>query len=143
MPFNKRWDPLTDDYIVDRDLTGPPKSSAETGTVRSADGTIVADSSTISITPPTPISVDLPSPNDPIVGPDGRINHRWWRFLNQLYLRTGGVVDNINRVPTTTVGSGTTAALAITGSAPTLAYDWVDKPSVGSMTITGAAPTIV
>jgi hypothetical protein len=118
MAFNRRWDEDRREYIVDRDLTGPPKPAAETGTVVAADGSVVAQSDTINITPATPVNVNLPSPNEPIITADGKINHHWWRFFNELYLRTGGVVDNINRVPTAAVGSGTTDALVFTGNAP-------------------------
>jgi hypothetical protein len=163
MAFQRRWDEEVQQYVVDRDLTGPPKPAAETGTVVSQDGTIVAHSETVAITPATPVNVDLPSPNEPLVMSDGRINHHWWRFFNQLYLRTGGVQDNINRTPTTLLGAGSVDALAITGAAPLLSWGKspttgavvvagktaqpalsspVEAPSVGSITITGAAPTI-
>jgi hypothetical protein len=165
MAFQRRWDEEVQQYVVDRDLTGPPKPAAETGTVVSQDGTIVAHSETVAITPATPVNVDLPSPNEPLVMSDGRINHHWWRFFNQLYLRTGGVQDNINRTPTTLLGAGSVDALVLSGKLPTIQHNRVsapttgtvtvsgktaqpalsspvEAPSVGSITITGAAPTI-
>ena len=164
MAFQRRWDPELDDYVVDRNLTGPPRPAAETGTVVSQDGTVVARSTTVAITPATPVNVDLPSPNEPLVMSDGRINHHWWRFFNQLYLRTGGVQDNINRTPTVLLGAGSEDALAFAGQTPVTRIDEVvvgivgsltatgqseepalsspvEAPSVGSITITGAAPT--
>jgi len=165
MPFQRYWDAELQAYVPNRSATGPPKPSAETGTVTAEDGSVVSSSATINITPATPIHVNLPSPNEPIVMADGRINHHWWRFFNELYLRTGGVLDNINRTPREVVGSGTTVALITTGQAPTIGIaevvvavtgtlsltgqseqpalsSPVEAPSTGSISITGQAPTI-
>jgi hypothetical protein len=148
--------------IVDRTQTGPPKPSPSTGTVRAEDGSIVADSSTIRILPPTPVNVDLPSPFEPVIDTTtGKITPRWWRFLDQLYRRTGGVIDNINRVPTQLLGAGSVDALAFTGIVPTVNEDHIRQvgigsvtatggpvvvnpvPSLGSLTLTGEVPTLV
>jgi hypothetical protein len=139
MPFNREYVRDNGDYVIsiNRDRTGPPKPVSSTGTVKEVDGSIVADSAAIAIAPPTPINVDLPSPNEPLVGKDGRINHHWWRFLNQLYLRTGGVTDAINTVPTSLLGAGSAASVAFTGAAPTLRIDEITVMSLGSIAISG------
>jgi len=137
MPFYERFDERTGEPIVDRTQTGPPAPSPSTGTVRAEDGSIVADSATITIPPATPVRVDQPSPFEPVIDSEGRISPRWWRFFDQLYRRTGGVVDNINRVPTRLLGAGSVDALALTGAAPSAEIDEIVVMSVGSMTATG------
>ena len=147
--------------VIDRTQTGPPAPSPQTGTVRAEDGSIVADSATIDIPRATPVFVNQPSPFEPVIDAEGRITPRWWRFFDQLYRRTGGVVDNINRVPTTLIGgsSSSTVAMTITGAAPSLSWTQAmgapasmsitggsivvnPLPSTGSMTITSEAPTV-
>ena len=160
MPFQREWDDDTREFIINRNRTGPPPPPS-TGTVRAEDGSIVADSATLSIPPPTPVTVDQPSPFEPVIDANGRITPRWWRFFDQLYRRTGGVVDNINRVPTTLIGgsSSSTVAMTITGAAPSLSWTQAmgapasmsitggsivvnPLPSTGSMAIASAAPTV-
>jgi hypothetical protein len=141
MPFQRRWSEVERDFVVDRDLTGPPRPAPSTGTVKAEDGSIVADSSTISIPPATPVNVTLPSPLEPVIGQDGMITHRWWRFLNELYLRTGGVQDNINRVPTSLLGVGSPALLTIVGAAPSAEISVTEVPGSGSLTLSGIAPS--
>ena len=141
MPFNRTWP--NGEPVIDRTQTGPPAPSPQTGTVRAEDGSIVADSATIDIPRATPVFVNQPSPFEPVIDAEGRITPRWWRFLDQLYRRTGGVVDNINRIPTTLLGgsSSSTVAMTITGAAPSLS--WTQAMGVpASMSITGAAPTV-
>ena len=142
MPFYERFDERTGEPIVDRTQTGPPAPSPSTGTVRAEDGSIVADSATIVIPPPTPVNVDLPSPFEPVIDANGKITPRWWRFLDQLYRRTGGVVDNINRVPTTVLGgiSGSTAAMTIASDAPSAEIDHIRAVGTASMTAAGQTP---
>lgn len=36
------------------------------------------------------VRANIPDFNTPILGPDGRVNEIWWRFLLQLFNRTGG-----------------------------------------------------
>jgi hypothetical protein len=147
MPFLREWDSEGEIYAVNRDQTGPPKPSSSTGTAAASltdnDGNIVsailASSPVVGIDPPTPIEVNLPNPNEPVVMQDGRINHRWWRFFNELYLRTGGAVDAINRVPTTLLGAGSAAALALAGVAPTIKIDHGPEMALGSLSLTGQA----
>lgn len=144
MPFLRRWDPATQTRIADRTLTGPAKPSAETGTIAKTDGTVIVANQNVqpSVPPSTPVNVILPSPNEPIIGKDGKINHNWWRFFNQLYLRTGGVLDNVNQVHTTYAISGGVDALAFTGETSVLDLTiFVYKyPAAGSATITGETP---
>ena len=142
MPFQRVWDHGEEVYVVDRSFTGPPRPAPETGTVVAEDGTVVAQSATIAITPATPVKVNLPHPGEPIVMADGKINHHWWRFFNELYLRTGGVVDNINRVPTTLLGTGSHDALAFTGYAPSPEITHIRQMGKGSVAITGYAPSV-
>jgi len=151
MVFNREWDESVRDYVVNRNRTGPPKPASEPGTAAAAltdnDGNVVsavlADSPIVGIPPSTPITVNLPSPNEPIVMSNGRVNHRWWRFFNELYLRTGGEVDAINTIPTTLLGAGSIDALALAGVAPTIKVDPGPEMSLGSLSLTGAAPTAV
>jgi len=126
--------------VIDRTQTGPP-APPQTGTVRAEDGAIVADSATIEIPRATPVFVNQPSPFEPVIDANGRITPRWWRFFDQLYRRTGGVVDNINRVPTTLLGSdsSSTAVLAFTGIVPTSEIAHIRQVSLGSITATGGS----
>ena len=142
--FNRRYDTDTGDYVIDRTQTGLP-TAPSTGTIVSTDGSVVAISADVVIAPATPVKVNLPGPNEPVVDSRGRMNPRWWRFLNELYRRTGGPIDNINRVPTTLLGTGTAASLTFTGAAPTIAVTTNNQvfPTVGSVAITGFAPTAV
>jgi len=142
MPFQQEYDRVTRTKRPNRDRTGPPPPP-ETGTVRAADGTIVADSATIDIPPPTPVNVDQPSPSEPLIDGMGRITPRWWRYLDQIYRRTGGVVDNINRVPTSLLGPdfASTVAMTLTGQAPTILNP--TTVSAGSMAITGTTPSVL
>ena len=151
MPFQREWDSETEAYVVNRDRTGPPKPNSTTGTAAAAltdnDGNIVsailAESPVVGIDPPTPIAVNLPGPNEPIVMANGKINHRWWRFFNELYLRTGGEVDAINTVPTTLLGAGSIDALALSGNAPTVKIDPGPEMKLGSLSLSGQTPTRV
>lgn len=141
MPFYQETT-IDGEIVYNRDRTGPPKPKANTGTTTAEDGSVVSFSTTVKILPATPINVDLPNPNEPLVGKDGRINHHWWRFLNQLYLRTGGSEDNINRVPTTLIGSGTVDSLNIASAAPTVGMNWVVSPTIDSLATASNAPTV-
>lgn len=141
MPFNRTHP--NGEPEIDRTQTGPPAPSPQTGTVRAEDGSIVADSATIEIPRATPVFVNQPSPFEPVIDAEGKITPRWWRFFDQLYRRTGGVVDNINRVPTSLLGasSASTVAMTITGAAPSLSWTQA-MGAPASMSISGAAPTV-
>jgi hypothetical protein len=167
--FNRRWDEDTGDYVIDRDLTGPPVPVVQTGTTQQEDGTVIVANQNVtpSIAPATPINVTLPGPNETVINANGRLNPRWWRFFNELYQRTGGINDNINRAPVTYLAVGAPDALTLTGAAPTLDQTHnnttimslgslgitgyiaepalsspVEAPLVGSLSLTGIAPTI-
>jgi len=140
MPFQREWDPDVDTYVINRDNTGPPKPTVLTGTIKAEDGAIVADSTTVTVPPATPVKVTLPGPNEPVIDSQGRLNPRWWRFFNELYQRTGGITDNINRSPTSLLGAGTADALALAGVAPTLKIDPGPEMSLGTLSLAGSAP---
>lgn len=146
MAFQRRWDPDTGDYIVDRDLTGPPVPAPQTGTTQQVDGSIIVANQTItpSVAPATPVQVTLPGPNEPIIDQSGRINPHWWRFFIELYQRTGGINDNINKAPVTYLPTGVADALSITGAAPTISVTTNNTAvmSTGSTTITGYIPVV-
>lgn len=145
MPFYRRWDTETRTYVVDRNVTGPPKPNPSTGTTVADSGNVIARASgtpSVDVPPATPVQVNFPGPNEPMVDARGIITARWWRFFDELYHRTGGVYDNINRVPTTLLGAGSAGSLAITGYAPTVEIDHIRDVGLGSVTITGYAPTI-
>ena len=141
--FNRRYDTDTADYVIDRTQTGLP-TAPSTGTIISTDGSVVAISADVVIAPATPVKVNLPGPNEPVVDSRGRMNPRWYRFLTELYTRTGGPVDNINR--TAAVLGGTVMApdaLAFTGYAPTINASNIYIMPLGSAAFTGYAPTAV
>ncbi len=140
MPFNRTHP--NGEPVIDRTQTGPPAPSPQTGTVRAEDGSIVADSATIEIPRATPVFVNQPSPFEPVIDAEGRITPRWWRFFDQLYRRTGGVVDNINRVPTVLLGAGGSVAMVIAGKVP-LVSKLLSLGAPASMALAGAAPTIM
>lgn len=138
MPFYREWDPATGDTVVNRDRTGPPPPP-QTGVTVQDDGVVIVANQNIlpDVPPATPVQVNFPGPNEPIVGKDGRITPRWWRFLDELYRRTGGVNDNINQIPTTYLPAGSPDALTLAGVAPTLKIDPGPEMSLGSMAIAG------
>ncbi len=141
MPFNVTHP--NGEPVIDRTFTGPPAPSPQTGTVRAEDGSIVADSATIEIPRATPVFVNQPSPFEPVIDAEGRITPRWWRFLDQLYRRTGGVVDNINRVPTQLLGTGSSASMTITGAAPArVDIHHIRAVGTATMTVAGAVPSL-
>lgn len=146
MPFNREYDPVSKEYFINRDRTGTPPPP-ETGTVVDESGSIVAATAAVAISsgvpPATPVNVTLPGPNEPLVLKDGRISPRWWRFLDELYRRTGGIVDNINKLPATYLPSGAHDELVFTGYAPSVQITHIRDVGVASMTLTGEAVTIV
>jgi hypothetical protein len=103
MPFHREWE--DGKYIFNRNRTGP-LPPPETGTTVQEGGAVIYANQAVTpaVPPSTPVKVNFPGPNEPIVGPNGLITPRWWRFLDELYRRTGGPVDNINR-PEMSVGS--------------------------------------
>ncbi len=145
MPFHRRWDSSHGEYFVDRNETGAPPPP-ETGTTVQGDGVVVVANQTLQpqVPPATPVTVTFPGPNEPLVLKDGRIAPRWWRFLDELYRRTGGVVDNINKAPVTYLPTGAPASLVLSGYAPTVSVTTNVKefPTTGSLGITGFAPTV-
>jgi len=142
MVFNRRWEDETEGYIIDHDLTGPPPPPS-TGTTQTETGLIVGDAAGISIAPPTPVQVNLPGPKEPVIDSRGVMTPRWYRFLTELYRRTGGPQDNINRVDRDVGGSTTVGSLAITGSTPVVQIAHSKTPSTAALGLTGAAPTVV
>lgn len=145
MPFSRVWDPETGTYVKSTTQTGPPPPP-ETGTTTQADGTvIVANQNTAPQIPPaTPVTVNFPGPNEPVVGANGVISPRWWRFFDQLYRRTGGVVDNINKTPTIYLPAGSPASLVLSGYAPSVSVtDNIRTPSTASLGVTGYIPLVI
>jgi hypothetical protein len=142
MAFNLVWDPVTQTKVPNTSATGPVPPP-ETGVIAETDGDLkVANQAVFPAVPPvTPVEVILPSPNEPIIGRDGKINHNWWRFFNQLYRRTGGHQDNVNRILRSYIIAGSPDALAFTGGgAPTLDIEEGAKPTAGSATLSGQLP---
>lgn len=141
MPFQREWRQVNGGYelVPNRDRTGYPRPVPETGLVVEEDGVIALANQNVrpDIPPATPVQVNLPGPNEPLVLSNGRINPRWWRFFDELYRRTGGPVDNINRAPTTYVGNSTPDALALAGIAPTVKIDPGPEMKLGTVTLAG------
>ena len=143
MPFQRRYDRDTRTFVIDRDLTGAPKPVPSTGTAQIADGTIVGSAANQDIPPATPIPVSIPGINEIVTDSRGVMSPRWWRFFEELYRRTGAIEDNINSIGRITGTSATTAALAFTGNAATVEIDHIRQVGLGSITTTGAAPSIL
>lgn len=118
MPFQRRWDRVTREYIIDRSLTGP-SIDPETGTAQTASGVIVGDTGSSSIPPATPIPVTMPGPREPLMDSSGLVTPRWRRFFEEMYRRTGQTKDNVNDTDRN-VGDSTTGSLAFTGQQPTV-----------------------
>ena len=142
MPFNRRWDPAGNEYIIDRDLTGPPPPPS-TGTTQTDTGVIVGDASNIDVPPATPVKVNLPGPNEAVLDSRGVMRPRWYRFFLELYRRTGAIEDNINNTSRQLGGSATTGSLVLTGAAPSAEISVTESPAAGSLSLTGIAPTVV
>ena len=141
MPFHREWDRASGSYTINRDRTGPAPPP-ETGTTAKEDGTVIVANQNVtpSIPPSTPVPVNFPGPNEPIVGANGMITPRWWRFLDELYRRTGGVQDNINKIHTTYLFP-TTSSMVLSGQSVTIdrtifIYEF---PSTASVAMTGQA----
>lgn len=139
MPFHREWDRGSGTYTINRDRTGP-KPAPATGVIAKEDGTVIVANQNItpSVPPSTPVQVNFPGPNEPIVGANGMITPRWWRFLDELYRRTGGVEDNINKVNGTYLFP-TTSVVVLSGIAPTVQIDPGAEVSAGSVVIAGQA----
>lgn len=118
MPFNRRYDIATEDYVIDRTLTGPP-IVPETGQAQTATGIIVGDSAARTIAPATPVKVTMPGPREPLMDASGMINPRWRRFFEELYRRTGQNKDNVNDTDRN-IGDSTTQAVAFASDRPTV-----------------------
>ena len=142
MVFFREWDETEKSYKINRDRTGPPPAP-ETGKTVTTDGTVVGDSSGVSIPPPTPIKVNLPGPNEPVIDARGMLTPRWRRFIEELYRRTGAYEDNINSVDRDVGSTSTTGSLAITGYAPLAKEDHYISPSTASVAISSSAITAV
>lgn len=162
MPFQRRYDRESRDFVFDRSLTGPPKPKPSTGKAQTATGVIVGSAANQDIPPATPIPVSIPGINEPVVDSRGVMSPRWWRFFEELYRRTGALEDNINRTEILASDSTTTVALVLTGVVPsvivqqtvaggslsitgTTATATISSPmlTVGPLTLTGIAPTIL
>lgn len=146
MPFQKKWDPVTGTKVSDRTLTGPAVPAPETGTTVQEDGTVIVANQNIQpqVPPATPVHVNFPGPNEPLIQANGLISPRWYRFLDELYRRTGGVVDNINKAPQTFLTTGAPASLVLSGIAPTVSRTvFIFRlPSTAAASLTGHAPTV-
>ena len=137
MPFHREWDREAGEYTINRERTGPLPVPQTGTTVQEGGAVIFANQAvTPAVPPPTPVQVNFPGPNEPIVGPNGLITPRWWRFLDELYRRTGGPVDNINKQPLVYLPPDTDA-LVLSGKAPTLEISHGPEMSVGSISIAG------
>ena len=139
MPFHKVWNPVTGTKVTNRDQTSPPPPP-ETGLATEADGTVILanQNTTPNIPPATPITVTFPGPNEPMVLPNGMISPRWWRFLNELWRRTGGYQDNINKI-SSIYFFPTSGSLVLSGVAPTINIAEIGAPSTVSVAMTGQA----
>jgi hypothetical protein len=142
MPFQRRWSIEEEDYIVDRELTGPPPVPS-TGTTQTESGNIVGDASNVAVAPATPVRVTMPGPREVVLDANGNMTPRWRRFFEELYRRTGAIEDNINNTDRNIGGTTTTAALVLSGAAPTAEISVTEAVPVGTLTIAGAAPTVV
>lgn len=139
MPFNVVFDPDTGIETADRTRTGPPVVPS-IGTTESSDGIIVGSSEAVNIAPATPIPVTMPAPRTRVMNADGSMSNDWWRFLSELYRRTGAIEDNINWATSKDVGSGTSGAIVLSGAAPSAEITHSRSVPVGSATLLGAAP---
>jgi hypothetical protein len=140
MPFHREWE--DGKYIFNRNRTGP-LPPPETGRTAQEDGFVVVANQNVQpdVPPATPVEVNFPGPNEPIVGANGLITPRWWRFLDELYRRTGGPVDNINKAPNAWLPPDT-VALVLSGAAPVVNVAEISIPSTQSVALTGYAPTV-
>jgi len=141
MPFNQRFDPELGFKVRDDTLTGPPPPP-ETGTIVEETGTVVADSETVVIAPATPVKVTIPGPREPIIDSHGKITPRWWRFLEELYRRTGAIEDNINNTSRTLTGAGTTGSMSLATASPFVQIDHTKEVTVTGLSLLGVAPTV-
>jgi hypothetical protein len=136
MPFYREWDVDTNDYIINRNRTGPPEPPDTGTTVES--GAVVADSSTVTVRPNKTIKVTIPGPREPVLNASGIMAPRWRRFFEELYRRTGALEDNVNKLTIDASGeSSLPDDLVLAGQIPTLTQDRVAAPSTASITITG------
>jgi len=143
MPFHREWDREAGTYTINRDRTGPV-APPETGTTAQAEGfVVIANQETLPDVPPaTPVKVNFPGPNEPIVGANGMITPRWWRFLDELYRRTGGPVDNINKAPSVWLPPSIDT-LVLSGVAPTVVVSNNAAPGAGSISVAEQDATVV
>lgn len=139
MPFHREWE--DGGYVINRDRSGPVPPP-ETGTTVKEDGAVIVANQNVtpSIPPSTPVQVNFPGPNEPMVGANGMITPRWWRFLDELYRRTGGVIDNINKIHTTYLFP-TTISVVLSGQSVTIdRTTFISRiPSTASVAMTGQA----
>lgn len=137
MPFHREWDRGSGTYTINRDRTGPVPPP-ETGVTQQDEGVVIVANQAVQpdVPPATPVKVNFPGPNEPIVGANGMITPRWWRFLDELYRRTGGVVDNINKAPNVWLPPSSDT-LVLSGVAPTVVVSNNAAVSVRSVSITG------
>lgn len=141
MPFYREWDPTTGAKQRNANQTGAPPSP-ETGTTQTSSGMIVGDNSSVSIPPATPITVTPPGPREKLFDANGNMSPRWYRFFMELYRRTGGWRDNINRTDRLVGGSSTTLAMSISSAAVTLKTDYYKSPPKASLAFSSTAPTV-
>jgi hypothetical protein len=142
MPFHREWE--DGKYIFNRNRTGP-LPPPETGTTVQEGGAVIYANQAVTpaVPPSTPVQVNFPGPNEPIVGPNGLITPRWWRFLDELYRRTGGPVDNINRRPEVYLPPDTASMVLSGQSVASSRTIFIYKfPSTASVSLTGYIPLV-
>lgn len=139
MPFQRRFQGGV--KIVDRTQTGIPRPP-NTGVAQTEEGVIVGSLDNGIIEPGTAVKVSFPGPKESLLDPAGHMSPRWYRFLSELYRRTGGPNDNVNFVGTLRNIAFSPDSLAITGVAPSVEIAHTRMMTVGSVTLTGVAPTV-
>jgi hypothetical protein len=140
MPFQRVQ--LNGIKVPDRTITGalPPP---EPGVSQSEDGIIVGSvADPAGIKAGTEVVVTLPGPKEILFDSRGIMTPRWYRFFSELHRRTGGTRDNVNFVPALRKLPLEPFALMITGPAPTAQIVHIRMMGVGSLAITGIAPTV-
>lgn len=140
MPFHRIYD-NSGELIVDRTLTGVPPPP-EPGVAQTDGGAIVGSEADITIKPGTFVRVTLPGPRERMIDDNGFISPRWYRFLQELYRRTGGVNDNVNWTGHQRDLGIPSATATFTGAAPSVAITHIRVTSAGSATFSSEAPTL-
>lgn len=136
MPFFRRQ--LNGGKTPDRTITGqlPPP---EPGVAQTEDGMIVGSTDDPSgIKAGTQVKVGLPGPREPVIDSLGYMSPHWYRFLQELYRRTGATRDNVNFVPGFRKLPLNPFSLALAGIAPSAEIVHIRQMGAGSLSITGS-----